>query len=223
MSNPYDWFHQHILGHHTNTNIVDKDPDFFYKFNFKDYFKAILGFFFSYYVLSIFNPIIMFFTNFYPLSNIKFNKNIYNYDYILHKILTIFIYYIYPFYQYNFNNAIAYIVLSRILYSIFFTFNTQITHIHKECIIKDNDWYKHQILTSSNHSIDNKSFLSRITTIFSGRLNYQIEHHLFPNVNHDHLSNIQPIVEKICKKHNVKYKKFKNCFDAFKSFFNFIF
>ena len=67
----------------------------------------------------------------------------------------------------------------------------------------NNDWYKHQIITSSNHGVN-----SYFHTLFSGGLNYQIEHHLFPNINHCHYPYIQPIVKKICKKYNVEYKEF---------------
>ena len=37
----------------------------------------------------------------------------------------------------------------------------------------------HQVITSANHGIGLK-----FHTLFSAGLNYQIEHHLFPNVNH---------------------------------------
>jgi fatty acid desaturase len=39
-------------------------------------------------------------------------------------------------------------------------------------------------------------------------LGLQIEHHLFPNLNHRHLPLIQPTVEECCKEYNVEYKKY---------------
>ena len=42
---------------------------------------------------------------------------------------------------------------------------------------------------------------------------------LFPNINHCHYPKIQPIVEKVCKKHNVKYKKFEGFSDALSSYY----
>ena len=95
--------------------------------------------------------------------------------------------------------------------------NSQITHIHTNCIKTDNDWYKHQIITASNYGVG-KWF----NLIFSGGLNYQIEHHLFPSVNHCHLPYIQPIIKKICKKYNVEYKEFDGYKDAFKSYYDHI-
>ena len=40
-----------------------------------------------------------------------------------------------------------------------------------------------------------------------GFLNYQIEHHLFPNMPHSFYQKMQPIVKDICKKHNLEYRQ----------------
>nr|ALA48974.1 delta-6 fatty acid desaturase 2 [Umbelopsis isabellina] len=40
---------------------------------------------------------------------------------------------------------------------------------------------------------------------FCGGLNYQIEHHLFPNMPRHNLKKVQPKVIEICRKHNVPY------------------
>jgi len=95
--------------------------------------------------------------------------------------------------------------------------NSQITHLYHDTFHHEKDWYKHQVLTSSNHSIG-----STFRYIFSGGLNYQIEHHLFHGVNHCHYPCIQPIVEKICKKHNITYKKFDGYSDALSSYYKHI-
>ena len=52
----------------------------------------------------------------------------------------------------------------------------------------EGDRVKHQLLTTSNFAPTNK-----ILSWYVGGLNYQIEHHLFPNmshVNHKHISHI---------------------------------
>ncbi len=74
----------------------------------------------------------------------------------------------------------------------------------------DRDWYKHQVLTS--HTFCPNSFF---WFIFTGGLNLQIEHHLFPGVNHQHLRKIQPIVERVCKKHDVSYNVSMTMSEAF--------
>ncbi len=38
-----------------------------------------------------------------------------------------------------------------------------------------------------------------------GGLNFQIEHHLFPNICHIHYSKLAPIVEKTAKEYGISY------------------
>ncbi|KAI8923023.1 fatty acid desaturase-domain-containing protein [Entophlyctis helioformis] len=40
---------------------------------------------------------------------------------------------------------------------------------------------------------------------FTGGLNYQIEHHMFPTIPRNNLKYVAPIVEDICKRHNIPY------------------
>lgn len=41
---------------------------------------------------------------------------------------------------------------------------------------------------------------------FTGHLNFQIEHHLFPTMPRHNLYKIQPLVESLCEKHNVPFQ-----------------
>ena len=61
-----------------------------------------------------------------------------------------------------------------------------------------------------------------IISYISGGTNCQISHHLFPNINACHLPQITNIVEKICKKHNINYKKINGYYDAFRSYYKHI-
>ncbi|KAI9318584.1 delta-6-fatty acid desaturase [Dichotomocladium elegans] len=40
---------------------------------------------------------------------------------------------------------------------------------------------------------------------FMGGLNYQIEHHVFPNMPRHNLAKVKPMVRSLCKKYNIKY------------------
>jgi delta11-fatty-acid desaturase len=62
------------------------------------------------------------------------------------------------------------------------------------------NWYIHQVTTSNNFGTHWPHYYTSIG------LNYQIEHHLFPTVNHCHLRDIQPIVKKLCVKHGISYQ-----------------
>ncbi len=64
------------------------------------------------------------------------------------------------------------------------------------------EFYLRQIMGSVNYNTgsDFKDFVH-------GFLNYQIEHHLFPNMPHSYYQRMQPIVKDICKKHNLEYRQ----------------
>ena len=67
-----------------------------------------------------------------------------------------------------------------------------------------NEWAIHQIETSINCSFN--PFLNW----FCGGLNFQIEHHLFPQICHVNYAYIAPIVEKTCQEFGVKYQTNKS-------------
>ena len=64
----------------------------------------------------------------------------------------------------------------------------------------ESNWAVHQLQTTSNFAPR-----SRILTWFVGGLNYQVEHHLFPNVCHVHYPAISSIVEKTAKDYDIPY------------------
>jgi len=63
------------------------------------------------------------------------------------------------------------------------------------------DFYKLQILTG--RAVTPSLFM----TWFTGGLNYQIEHHLFPMIPRHNFHLVQPLVESLCKKHGVTYHR----------------
>ena len=76
----------------------------------------------------------------------------------------------------------------------------------------ENNWIIHQFETTSNFGPK-----SRIFSWFIGGLNYQIEHHLFPNICHVHYRKLSPIVKQTAKEFNVPYYCEKTFFSALRS------
>lgn len=72
-----------------------------------------------------------------------------------------------------------------------------------------NDWSIHQLATTSNFSPR-----SKFLYWFIGGLNYQIEHHLFPNISHIHYKKISPIVAKTAREYGLPYQTKKNFISA---------
>ena len=65
----------------------------------------------------------------------------------------------------------------------------------------ENSWAVHQLLTTTNFANKN-----RILNWYVGGLNFQVEHHLFPNICHVHYRKIAPIVQKTAKEFGLPYK-----------------
>ncbi len=63
-----------------------------------------------------------------------------------------------------------------------------------------NQWAVHQLNTTLNFARTNK-----ILSWFVGGLNFQVEHHLFPNISHVHYPKIAPIVEATAREFGLPY------------------
>jgi fatty acid desaturase len=64
-------------------------------------------------------------------------------------------------------------------------------------------WAARQVITSNNFCPQ-----SRLWHTLSNGLNLQIEHHLFPGLNHCHLPLIQATVQNMCDQYDVPYKSY---------------
>ena len=64
----------------------------------------------------------------------------------------------------------------------------------------ENSFAIHELATTSNFAPNNK-----LLSWYVGGLNYQIEHHLFPNICHIHYRDISEIVKKTTEEFNLPY------------------
>jgi linoleoyl-CoA desaturase len=65
----------------------------------------------------------------------------------------------------------------------------------------ENCWAIHQLLTTTNFANKN-----RILNWYVGGLNFQVEHHLFPNICHVHYRKISHIVQRTAEEYGLPYK-----------------
>ena len=72
----------------------------------------------------------------------------------------------------------------------------------------DRSWHKYQLETTTNFK------LNGFMTWLSGGLNYQIEHHLFPNICHVHYPRISRIVKKTVREFGLPYHLQRNLWAA---------
>lgn len=65
---------------------------------------------------------------------------------------------------------------------------------------KSGEFYLRQIISSVNYNAGND-----VTDFLHGWLNYQIEHHVFPDLNMLQYKHAMPMIKNICRKHSIPY------------------
>lgn len=103
----------------------------------------------------------------------------------------------------------------RIVQSIIFTWISQMSHIPRDIILdqaptEDFNWVQMQCQGTLN--IRGSYF----NNWFSGHLNYQIEHHLWPTMPRHYYPKVAPWVQELCHKHNIDYCVLPNLFQGCK-------
>ena len=98
---------------------------------------------------------------------------------------------------------------TRVLESHWFTWVTSMSHLPMK-IDEDqqHDWVTSQLASTQN--VHGGAF----NDWFTGHLNYQIEHHLFPRMPRHNYSKVKPMVIELCKKHGIHYEE-KSLLGAF--------
>lgn len=221
-SNVLNWKIQHNILHHTYTNISGLDEDINTKgpirlaeeSPLKKYHRFQFIYAFLFYGLMTLTKLTNDFTRLFYYNKLGFinsqNKSLTSefIKMVIRKVAYLIIIIGLPiwltdftWYQVLFGFFIMHWVASIILSFIF-----QMAHVvegAEQPILEDNiksDWSVHQLHTTSDFGRN-----SKILTWYVGGLNYQIEHHLFPNICHIHYSKIALIVEKTAKEFGIPY------------------
>ncbi|XP_068004230.1 acyl-CoA (8-3)-desaturase-like isoform X1 [Melanerpes formicivorus] len=101
----------------------------------------------------------------------------------------------------GFNNFMVYYWLSRYLESTWFIWVSQMNHIPMDIDYDRNeDWVSTQLHATCNVK------QSLFNDWFTGHLNFQIEHHLFPTMPRHNYWKAAPLVKALCNKHGIEYK-----------------
>jgi fatty acid desaturase len=232
FSSPWLWYHEHVIGHHSYPNVDHKDPDLAHAPQLMREHKSIkwrpshtnqaewshVLFVWSVALagLSLLND---------AKANLKLSyNNVVPYQsmsrprlaaHVMGRVGYIFLLHLWPYFMLPLWKAIIFATVPGIILSLCFMVNTQINHLTNECShASDKNFYRHQVRTAQNFGND-----SLFCYYFSGGLNYQIEHHLFPNINHCHLPYLAPHVKVLCEKHNVPYHHVSGYCEAIQTHF----
>mmetsp|Transcript_24874 Transcript_24874/g.47680 ORF Transcript_24874/g.47680 Transcript_24874/m.47680 type:complete len:272 (-) Transcript_24874:281-1096(-) len=223
LSSPSMWYHQHVIGHHAYTNMAFKDPDLVHAVPLVREHESIrwrpahaiqgrlASILFVWSVasgigLNLLNDIgatvKMTYNNVVPCERPSALGLL---AHLGGRVLYIYVSFAWPFFATElfptWPKAIVWAMVPNAIFSICFMLNTQINHLTGECAhARDSNFFKHQMITAQNFGNGNW-----FCFYFSGGLNYQIEHHLFPSVNHTHLPKLSAGVKRICEKYDVPY------------------
>ncbi|KAM3854427.1 acyl-CoA (8-3)-desaturase-like [Vipera latastei] len=101
----------------------------------------------------------------------------------------------------EFKTFMAFYWLSRFLEAAWFIWVTQMNHIPMNIDYDTNmDWVSTQLNATCNVE---QSFFN---DWFTGHLNFQIEHHLFPTMPRHNYSKVAPLVKSLCAKYGISYQ-----------------
>lgn len=97
--------------------------------------------------------------------------------------------------------TISLFMLVRFVESNWFVWVTQMNHIPMHINYDENkEWLSTQLQATCN--VDQSFF----NDWFSGHLNFQIEHHLFPTMPRHNYAKVAPLVRSLCKKYGIDYQ-----------------
>ncbi|KAK9410189.1 fatty acid desaturase 1-like [Crotalus adamanteus] len=101
----------------------------------------------------------------------------------------------------GFKSFMVYLWLARYLEYAWFAWVSQMNHIPMNIDYDQNlDWFSAQLTATCN--VDQSLF----NDWYTGHLNFQIEHHLFPTMPRHNYCKVAPLVKSLCTKHNIKYE-----------------
>lgn len=223
-SNTYNWKLQHNINHHTFTNIFNYDPDISTKAvirlcdhaPLKKYHR-----FQQYYAFWLYGllTLLKFFGDFVEL--IKSNKAGTTKElkgspvHEMVRLIIIKVAYLaiilglpilftdFSFWQILIGFITLHIVAGMIMSTVF-----QMAHVvegtYQPLPGEDNtiytEWMLHELMATSDFGRNNG-----LLSWYIGGLDFQIEHHLFPNICHVHYKEIAPIIEKVSKEFGYSY------------------
>ncbi|KAJ3095307.1 hypothetical protein HK100_005864 [Physocladia obscura] len=242
----YAWYHQHIIGHHVHTNMPYHDPDLVHGTDIRrehdlhpleplhrnqdnlvrTAWHFMVG---SWLGLGGINDMKLIFS-----STKSYNgfipripaTNLFLVVHVVSRVLYYLAQFGWPFYTFSrgtpFLYRLAFALLPAMIHSVLFMINTQINHLSPGAMkANSHDWTVHQIITAQNFGRldDDKHQLAWLFHFtMSGGLNLQMEHHIFPTVNHCHLPAVARILRPLCIKYGVPYNEVPGYYEGMREY-----
>eukprot|EP01012_Entosiphon_sulcatum_P010476 TRINITY_DN16128_c0_g1_i1.p1 TRINITY_DN16128_c0_g1~~TRINITY_DN16128_c0_g1_i1.p1 ORF type:complete len:435 (-),score=50.64 TRINITY_DN16128_c0_g1_i1:2-1306(-) len=230
----YCWRQIHGYGHHVHTNVDPKDPDIYTHDPHFRRIKKNQSWYHHYkwqhiYLAFVYAAIIpeLFFRDFVALAKGHYNSVVFQpmtWDEklatVVGKLWCIFYSGILPCLLVGPCTAFLLISLAFATGSYILVLVFQVNHVTELCKFwhvaqgqsVEADWAELQAVSSSNFAPT-----SHWSNFWSGGLNNQIEHHLFPTVCHIHYTALSPIVQQTCQEFGIPYNQFPSFSAAVRS------
>ena len=236
--NVYNWQVQHNVLHHTYTNIIGHDEDLeagrilrfsrtakWHKFHkFQQYYSIFLyGFLtFNWAITTDFLQMKRYLKR--NLSYGEFKKPVIRWTtLIITKIIYFSIWLVLPMVMGItwWKVVLGFLVMhytAGVILSVVFQLAHVVEDTHNPIPDEngeiENTWAIHQLFTTANFAPKNW-----LVNYYTGGLNHQIEHHIFPNISHIHYDKIGEIVKQTAKECELPYFEFKTTRQAILSHF----
>jgi len=221
-SNVLNWKIQHNVLHHTYTNISGLDEDIDSKgpirlaeaapLKWYHRFQFIYAFFFyGMMTLSkLFNEFGQLYS-YHKMGLVKSHNKKMSHEFtkmLLRKIAYVVLIFGLPLWltDYSLLQILLAFLFMHWVASIILSFVFQMAHVvegAEQPALEANietDWSIHQLNTTADFARNNK-----LLSWYLGGLNFQVEHHLFPNICHVHYKQIAPIVQQTAKEFGYNY------------------
>ena len=223
------WIYQHTFGHHTYPNVDGADPDVRVHKDKPDFWRIVISQKWTdrYMYQHIYMPCL------YCLLGIKMRLQDFHSLFVgmkgtvrlnpptssqlavffVAKVVHCVIRFAIP----SFYLSIGYLLYLNLVYDLIYGFwlaiITQVNHISDAVVTPgagtSHQWAEMQLAATMDYATD-----SWFWTVFSGALNHQVAHHLFPGVLQSHYSKITPIIKQTCAEYGLQYRYARSGWDA---------
>jgi len=238
-ANAWMWKQKHNIIHHTYTNVDGMDDDIAksrllrmcpsqakLKVHKYQYLYCIP----LYALTSILWTFVTDFSKYFSkkihateLQNMELREHI---IFWISKTLYVFFYIGLPLYLFGFWPVFFGMIAMHVALGLTLAIVFQLAHIveathfvnaQNEVLKIEDEWAIHQVQTTANFATNNK-----VISWFTGGLNFQVEHHLFPKISHVHYPAIHHFVKEACEKFSVRYNDYPTMISALRSHLRFM-
>lgn len=239
--NRLNWTIQHNVLHHTYTNIEGKDEDMdagalirlhpeqppkkFHKFQYlyAPFLYSLLTL--NWFLRKDFNQL----KRYNKMGLLEEQGKVYKKEWvnlIFGKLLYAVVFLAVPiiFHPFSWYFVVLGFVAMHLVAGSLLSWVFQLAHVMEPTVkfsvndkLDENEWAEHQLYSTINFSVN-----SKFLTWYTGGLNHQVEHHLFPNISHVHYPRISKIVRETAKEFDLPYIALPSLYKAIMAHFKYL-